>query len=257
MMAGSIAGRLVGKRAILVGASRGIGAECARIMARAGAHVILCSRDIAALEQLAAEIGLQGGRAGVAPIDLTDPGSIVAGIQSAVDQLGGLDIAVNNAGDNSARDRLIDLPLDSFDAICSVNLRGIFVAMQQQLRVMLAQGTGGAIVNTTSASATRAMKGMTAYVASKHGLLGLTRVAALEHAPDLIRVNCLAPGAIMTDMLRRGTVAQLGEEQLAAAIPMGRIGGAEELAQGLLWLVSDEASYVTGINLPIDGGFSL
>lgn len=243
---------LSGKVALVVGASRGIGAAVARAYADAGAKVVLASRDHAALESLRDELIGLGGQALAVPTDVTDANAVARLVAATLSEYGRLDIACNNAGGSGAPPTpLADVPLDAFDAAFAVNLRGVFVAMKYQIPAMLKSG-GGVIVNMASTTGLQGVGGLAAYVSSKHALVGLTKVAALDYAALGIRVNAIAPGPILTDTLRKaGEKAQQGA---AAAMPMQRIGQPQEVAAATLWLSSDAAAFVTGTILVVDGG---
>jgi NAD(P)-dependent dehydrogenase (short-subunit alcohol dehydrogenase family) len=190
-------------------------------------------------------------------VDVTNGAEVEAVVAYTVREFGQLDIAVNNAAANNVRRPLHEIDDDMFDAILRVNLRGVFIGMKHQIRAMLARGRGS-IINTGSAASSVAFGMMAAYVASKHGLLGLSRAAALEYASQGIRVNVVAPGAVMTEMLLQGSAATPeGKARVEAATPMGRIAAPAEIAAAIVWLASDAASYVTGASLPVDGGYTL
>ncbi|MEV5574168.1 glucose 1-dehydrogenase [Spirillospora sp. NPDC052269] len=243
---------LDGRATIVTGASRGIGAATARALHRAGSAVVLAARDADALKSLADEITADGGRALAVPTDVTDADAVEHLVQQALDTYGHLDAAFNNAaGGGHPPTLLADVAIEDFDSALTVNLRGVFLAMRYEIPAMLASG-GGAIVNMSSTAGLQAVGGLAGYVSSKFGLIGLTQTAALDYADAGIRVNALAPGPIHTEQLERA-----GEQARAAAaraMPMRRIGAPDEVAEAVVWLCSDAASFITGSVLPIDGG---
>jgi NAD(P)-dependent dehydrogenase (short-subunit alcohol dehydrogenase family) len=245
---------LTEKVVLILGASRGIGEGVARAAFAAGARVVVAARDVPKLEALAAALDPTGERTLAAAADMTDGASVQRAVDLAVERFGRLDVAVNNAGFQTARTPFLDTTDEMFDTADAVNLRGVFVAMKHQARAMLAGG-GGAIVNTSSAMGTIAAPFIAPYVATKHGLVGLTKAAAVEFASQGIRVNAVAPGAVMTDLLRLGPASSPEAlQRIRSATPMGRLGTVEEVAAAIVWLGSDYASYVTGAVLPVDGG---
>ena len=243
---------LQGRRALVTGASRGIGAEVAMAMARAGAAVALTARDRGALERVAAAIGAEGGRALVVPADVADPAAVARMVAAAVEALGGLDVAVNNAAwGGHPPTPLAEVGQDQFRSALAVSMEGVFSCLRHEISAMLASG-GGAIVNMASTAGLDAVGGLAGYVSAKHGVIGLTKVAALDYAAEGIRVNAIAPGPILTERLEAA-----GEEmqrQAGMAMPMRRIGTPAEVAAATVWLCSDQASYITGATLTIDGG---
>jgi NAD(P)-dependent dehydrogenase (short-subunit alcohol dehydrogenase family) len=238
-----------GKVAIVTGASRGIGAAVARAYADAGAGVVLAARDADALDLVARGIG---GDVLVVPADVTDEDSIANLVEQTLMNFGRLDVACNNAAHGDHMPMLLaDIPADRFDAALAVNLRGVFLGMKHEIPAMLQSG-GGAIVNMSSTAGHHGVSGLSDYVATKWGLEGLTRVAALDYAAEGVRVNAIAPGPILTEGL--AAVGPVAQEAAAKAMPMQRIGQPEEVAAAALWLSSDESAFVTGTTVVIDGG---
>jgi NAD(P)-dependent dehydrogenase (short-subunit alcohol dehydrogenase family) len=244
--------RLEGKVALVTGASRGIGAAVARAFSQAGAAVVLAARDEAALARLAGELTDAGGRALAVPTDVTDADAVARMVEQAVATFGRLDIACNNAaGGGHPPTPLAEVTIEAFDSSLAVNLRGIFLCLRHEIPVMVDSG-GGAIVNMSSTAGLQAVGGLAAYVTTKHGLEGLTKVAALDYAAHGIRVNAIAPGPILTDALARAGAA--GQQAAGAAMPLRRVGQPEEVAAATVFLCSDEAAFITGTTLVIDGG---
>lgn len=242
---------LAHKVALVTGASRGIGAAAARAFAQAGAAVVLAAREAQTLDSVAREIRAAGGQALAIHTDVGDPAAVEHLIQHTLETYDRLDAAFNNAGATRPPVPLADLPLDAFDQLLQVNLRGVFLAMKYEIPALLASG-GGAIVNMSSSAGLRGVPGIGAYVASKHGVIGLTETAALDYAGRGLRVNAVAPGTIHTDQLERA--GDQARQQIAEAIPLRRLGRPEEVAAVVVWLCSEQASYLTGITIPIDGG---
>lgn len=242
-----------GKVAIVAGASRGIGAATARAFASAGAAVALAARDRAALDAVVESIRVDGGNAIAVPTDVGDADAVAHLVAETTRAFGRLDAAFNNATDGPPPAPLADLDPDDFDRGIRADVRGTFLGMKYQIPAMLRSG-GGAIVNMASLAALYGFTGLGAYVAGKLGIIGLTRVAALDYADRGIRVNVVAPGPILTHHLERA--GEEAQRQAASATPMGRIGLAEEVAAAVLWLCSEQASFITGVTLPIDGGQS-
>jgi len=242
-------GLLNGKVAIITGASRGIGAASARIFAASGAKVVLAARDEDATAALAKDILSTGGQAVAVPTDVGDPPSVERLVQRALDVYGRLDAAFNNAGDGHMPTPLADIKVEDFERAVRVNLTGVFLSMKYEIPAMLRSG-GGAIVNMSSTAGLNGVKGIAGYVAGKHGIIGLTKTAALDYAQLNIRVNAIAPGPILIHRLKQ----LKSRDQVASAVPMRRIGEPEEVAYTAAWLCSEQASFITGATIPIDGG---
>jgi NAD(P)-dependent dehydrogenase (short-subunit alcohol dehydrogenase family) len=246
-----------GKTALIVGASRGIGAATARAFAGSGARLILGSRNLAALESIANELRSAGGIAEAKAADVNDENSLARLVEFAVKAFGSLDVAVNNAGMALPHMLIGETATADFDRLMQLNARGVFVAMKYEINAMLANG-GGAIVNVSSVGGLIGSAGRSCYVASKHALGGLTKSAALEYANDNIRVNAVAPGVTLTELIRPGLGANPElYQKLIAAVPMGRAADPMEIANAIAWLASDLASFVTGVVMPVDGGFTV
>jgi NAD(P)-dependent dehydrogenase (short-subunit alcohol dehydrogenase family) len=245
---------LEGKVAIITGASRGIGAETARVFSAGGASVALAARDEAALGALADELSSDdvGGGAIVVPTDVGDAGAVERLVAKTVETFGRLDVAFNNAaGGGQAPTPLADLPIDVYDNAIAITLRSAFVSMKYEIPAMLEAG-GGAIVNMSSTAGLEAVGGLAGYVSAKHGVIGLTKTAALEYASHGIRVNAVAPGPILTENLQHAGPEM--QRRAGMAMPMQRVGRPAEVARAVLWLCSDQASYTTGSTIPIEGG---
>ncbi|MCI4363719.1 MAG: SDR family oxidoreductase [Thermoplasmata archaeon] len=240
-----------GKVALVVGASRGIGAETAMAFGRHGATVVLASRDAEALEKVAEGIRGGGGKALVVPTDLADPSAIAALGARIRAELPGLHAAFNNAGEGYAPTPLGEVPLEAFERVMRVTLTGTFLALQQEIPLLLRAG-GGAIVNMSSTAGFQAFRGGGPYVAAKHAILGLTKAAAIDYAERGIRVNAVAPGPIDTHRLQPAPEAY--REQARQAVPMRRLGTSGDVANVVLWLCSQAAEFVTGATVPVDGG---
>jgi NAD(P)-dependent dehydrogenase (short-subunit alcohol dehydrogenase family) len=244
-------GLLEDKVAIITGASRGIGAATARAFAAAGATVVLAARNTSELDAVAGEIAASGVEALAVPTDVTNPDDVQTLVDRTLKRYGRLDAAFNNAGYGHQPVPLAELAIDHFDQVTAVNLRGVFLAMKFEIAAMLETG-GGAIVNMSSTAGLRGVKGIAAYVACKHAIVGLTQSAALDYAREGIRVNAVAPGPIASHRL-----AQLPEQtraEIAARVPVGHLGDPKEVAATVTWLSSAQASFITGAVIPIDGG---
>lgn len=242
---------LSGRVALVVGASKGIGAATAKAFAHAGAAVVLAARHQAAIDDVARQIAAAGGRALAIASDVTDPASMKALVARTVDTFGRLDAAFNNATDGPRPGSLADIDVEAFDLGIRTNIHGTFHGMKFQIPAMLASG-GGAIVNMASTAGLEGVSSLSAYVAGKAGIIGLSRVAALDYADRNIRVNVVAPVPILTHHLE---AAGPDVQRMAAmAVPMGRLGSVSDVADAVLWLSSPQSGFMTGAVIPIDGG---
>ena len=243
-------GRLAGKAAIITGAANGIGAEAARRFVAEGARVLLVDRDEAALAGLATALG---GGAATLPGDVAEAATAAGYVAEAMRLFGHLDIALLNAGIEGEIAAIPDMPLAVFDRVMAVNVRGVWLGLAACMPAMRA--AGGSIVITSSIAGLRGSAKLAPYAASKHAVIGLMRSAALEGAPDSIRVNCVNPGPVGTRMMASIDEASGADaETRSRRIPLGRYGAVEEIVSLMLFLASDEARYCTGATYLADGG---
>lgn len=252
-----MAGLLEGKSALITGGGGGIGRATALIFAREGARIAVADANIDAAAETVAQVNAAGGQAMSLSGDVTDSAAVQAMINTVVSAYGRIDCAFNNAGIagyqvNASGKKTHEWADDSFDRMIAVNLRGVWLCMKHEIQHMLAQG-GGVIVNTGSIAGLIGLPTSSAYVAAKHGVLGLTKTAALEYATDKIRVNAVCPGYIETKMTE-DTMRRRGAE-LMQKVPFGRMGKPAEIGEMVLWFCSDRASYVTGACYNVDGGY--
>lgn len=248
---------MIGKVAIVTGAGMGMGAATAQLFAAQGAAVLVADINLDAAQATANAIAEAGGQAHPCRLDVADEGAVAAMVESTVDRFGRLDCAVNNAAIKPDTHPIDDADMAEFDRIIAVNLRSVMLCLKYQIAQILRQGSKGAIVNIGSVSSQRPQPMNAAYVASKHGVIGLTKVASLDYAPRGIRVNAVMPGAIDTPMIRQSlSDYNLTEADFAPQLSlMNRFGRPEEVAQASLWLCSDAASFVTGHALAVDAGY--
>jgi NAD(P)-dependent dehydrogenase (short-subunit alcohol dehydrogenase family) len=246
-------GLLEGKSALVTGAASGIGRATAVAFGREGARVMLADIDEVGGRSAAAAIKDEGGDARFAVANVTSEPAVEALVAETVGAFGRLDCAVNNAGMTGAMGPLHQLPLEEFQHVLDLNLTGVFLSMKHEVLAM--QSAGGAIVNMASGAGLIAAPALSAYCASKHAVLGLTKTAAIENARSGIRINAICPGSTDTPMLRTSMAesAQV-EKMILAGQPGGRLGTPDEIAEAAVWLCSDRASFVTGHSMLVDGG---
>lgn len=246
--------------ALVTGASSGIGRATAESFAARGASVVVAARRHDELASLVNEIEARGGNATAIPTDVSVPAEVERMVAHAIETFGRLDYAVNNAGVEGTLAAITDLSEDEWDRVLGINLKGVFLCLKHEARAMLDAGNGGAIVNVGSVNSFLGFPTGSAYVASKHGLIGLTTSVSAELAALGIRVNLVCPGIIDTPMHQRAR-GMLGDEVydtvVLPSVHLRRAGRAEEIAQSIVFLCSDEASYITGTTLTPDGGFTL
>lgn len=245
---------VAGKVAVVTGGASGIGRAAALRLALGGASVLVADRDEVGGHGTVDLIADAGGTAHFRSVDVTDPVAIAAMVDDAVASYGRLDLAVNNAGMSGTYAPLGDQTLEDWNLTLAVNLTSVFLSMQAEIPAMLATG-GGSIVNTASGAGLMGFANLPAYVASKHGVVGLTKSVALEFARKGIRVNAVCPGSVRTPMLEGFTGGDEAALQgMGKMQPIGRLGTPDEIGEAIAWLCSDAASFVTGVALPVDGG---
>ena len=243
---------------IVTGAAMGMGEATAKLFARAGAKVVVADFNEEQGRRVVGEIEGEGGDAFFVKVDVSDSAAVANMVAETVAHYGRLDGAVNNAALIPDKKPVAEFDEDYWDRLMSVDLKGVALSMKHEIKQFLAQGTGGAIVNISSVSGFRPQPDSVAYVAAKHGVVGLTKVAAVDYGAKGIRVNSVAPGAIMTPMLEAALerYGQTEEEYAPRMSLLGRVGRPEEIAQASMWLVSDQSSYVTGTTIHVDAGYT-
>src|SRR6267142_1563297 len=253
-----MAGILDGKVALVTGGASGIGQATAVVMAREGARVAVADRAEADAAATVALINAAGGQAIAIGGDVTREADVAAMVARTVSAFGRIDCAFNNAGIagravGPVGQRTHELSQTAFDRMLAVNLTGVFLCLKYEIAQMLSQGSGGAIVNTASIAGLIGLATSAHYVAAKHGVVGLTKSTAIEYAQDGIRVNCVNPGYFTTPMTEE--VVQTRFDAVMAKVPMNRMGHPDEIAEAVVWMCSDKASFMTGASQVVDGGY--
>jgi NAD(P)-dependent dehydrogenase (short-subunit alcohol dehydrogenase family) len=244
-----------GKVVLVTGGAGGIGAAAAEIFAGRGASVVVADRNVEGAAATVATIRAAGGTATEHAVDVADAASVDALVDATVAAYGRIDCAFNNAGISPAVSGFADVTVDDWQRVIAINLTGVFWCMQAELRQMLRQGDGGAIVNTSSGAGVVVAPGQPAYTAAKHGVLGLTKAAAQEYARSGIRVNAILPGTTDTPMLQAFMAENPQMEKLMRrTTATGEFGRADQVAEAAVWLCSDAASFVSGDSMLVDGG---
>ena len=246
---------LEGKVGLVTGGTSGIGRDTAVLFAKAGAKVVVSGRREAEGEKTVELVCAAGGEGLFVKADVSKASEVDALIQKAVERFGRLDIAFNNAGIEGVWVPIIKQSEEDWDRTIDINLKGVWLCLKYEIRQMLKQGGGGAIVNMASINGLIGAAGAAAYSASKHGVVGLTKAAALETARSRIRINAVCPAVIETPMGERLFGAPLVHKYVLSCHPIGRFGRPAEIAEAVVWMCSDRASFMTGQSLVLDGGF--
>jgi NAD(P)-dependent dehydrogenase (short-subunit alcohol dehydrogenase family) len=245
-----------GKVALITGATSGIGAATARRISELGGNVLLTGRRRMEGTRLVRELNRNPGKVVFFAADLSDSREVKRIVPAVLDAFGRLDFAFNNAGISGAKGSIVEQTEREYDLVFGINVKAMFLLLQDELRQMVAQGFGGSIVNTSSVGGTLAAPGAAPYVASKHAVLGLTKSAAVEYGRHGIRVNAVSPGAIRTELLLNVFGSQQALDRLGSAHPLSRIGLPEEVAETVVWLFSENSSYLSGQSIVLDGGLT-
>lgn len=247
-------GMLDNKVALITGAASGIGRECAIALAREGAKIVVSDVAENGGNETVQMVKDAGSDAIFVKTDVANPEEVEALVQKAVDQFGGLHIAVNNAGISGEPSMTADYSIEGWQKVIDINLSGVFYGVKYQIPAMLNSG-GGSIINMASILGAVGFATAPAYVAAKHGVVGLTQTAALEYSAQGVRINAVGPGFIRTPLISDLEEDEASNDMLVSLHPLGRLGEPEEVAALVLWLASDQASFVTGAYYPVDGGY--
>lgn len=249
---------LDGKVAIVTGSAMGMGKETAKLFAQNGAKVVIADFNEEKGKEVVEEIKTDGGEAYFVEVDVSNEEQVENMVKETVDQYGKLDIAVNNAALTPDDKPVADIDMEYYDQLMAVDLRGVVLCLKYEIKQMQEDGIKGSIINTSSVSGIRPQPNNPAYVAAKHGVVGITKSAAMDYSPEGIRINSVAPGAINTPMLQ-GALEQFGfdpDEYAKELSMLGRFAEASEVVQANLWLASDRSSFTTGTVLNVDGGYT-
>jgi NAD(P)-dependent dehydrogenase (short-subunit alcohol dehydrogenase family) len=251
-----MSGILNGKVAIITGAGSGIGRATSKIFAREGARLVLADLVEEGGQETLRMLKESGADAIFVKTDVSKWHDVDTMVANTIEKYGCLDCAFNNAGIEGEGGQTHECSEANWNRVIAINLTGVWLCLKAEIDQLLKQGKGGAIVNTSSGAGLAGIRGMPAYVAAKHGVAGLTRAAALEYGRHNIRINAVCPGPIRTPMMMRGLQQRPDlEDRYARAEPLKRLGEPEEIGEAVAWLCSDRASYVTGLPMPVDGGF--
>ncbi len=243
-----------GKVALVTGAASGIGRSTAELYAREGAKVVVSDLNEQGGQETVGLIRSAGGDAIFVKADVSDPAQVEALVRQTMDAYGRLDYACNNAGIAGESNPTADMSIEGWQKVIDINLSSVFYSMKYELEAMLQNG-GGSIINMASILGQAGFAGAPGYVAAKHGVVGLTRTAAVEYAPSGVRVNAIGPGFISTPLIGELEEDKETNDMLVSLHPIGRLGKPEEIAELVIWLSSDKASFVTGAYYPVDGGY--
>ncbi|HIM78694.1 MAG TPA: SDR family oxidoreductase [Dehalococcoidia bacterium] len=250
-----MAGQLEGKVSLITGGGSGIGKASALAFAREGSKVVVADVNVEGGEQTVRLIQDTGGEATFVRADVSNSGDVSDMVSHAVQTYNRLDCAFNNAGISGGRGRIHEYTEDDWSRVLNINLTGVWLCMKYEIIQMLKQG-GGAIVNTASVMGLVGGSRSPAYGATKHGVVGLTKTGAVDYAQEAIRINAVCPGYIRTPMIEQGILSDpVAEERVVSRHPMHRLGTPEEIAEAVVWLCSDAASFVTGHAMTVDGGY--